>query len=47
MDMISRSEVSLLGKFYMHQENVFYDKKVNFAFFPWTLLGLFFRVKKL
>ena len=39
--MISHSETSLLGKFYMHQENnaPFMTKNVNFAFFPWTLLG--------
>ena len=31
----------LLGKFYIHQEDnvLFMTKKVNFAFFPWTLLG--------
>ena len=41
MDTISRSETSLLGKLYMHQENnsSFMTKTVNFAFFPWTLLG--------
>ena len=41
MDMSSHSEASLLGKFYMHQENntPFITKNVNFAFFPWTLLG--------
>ena len=41
MDTISQSETSLLGKFYMHQENSvpFMIKNVNFALFPWTLLG--------
>ena len=38
MDAISHSETSLLGKFYMHHENVpFMTKYVNVAFFPWTL----------
>ena len=37
MDAISHSETSLLGKFYMHHENVpFMTKNVNVAFFPWT-----------
>ena len=41
MDTVSHGETSLLGKFYMHQENnaPFMTKNVNFAFFPWTLLG--------
>ena len=41
MDTISNSETSVLGKFYMHQENnvPFMTKHKNFAFFPWTLLG--------
>ena len=41
MDTNSHSETSLLGKFNMHQENnaPFMTKNVNFAFFPWTLLG--------
>ena len=41
MDTISHSETSLLGKFYMHQENSapLMTKNVNFAFFPWILLG--------
>ena len=41
MDTISRSQTSLLEKFYMHQENnvPFMTKNVNFAFLPWTLLG--------
>ena len=41
MDAISYTETSLLGKFYIHQENnaPFMTKNVNFAFFPWTLLG--------
>ena len=41
MDVISHSETSLLGKFNIHQENnaSFMTKNVNFAFFPWTLLG--------
>ena len=41
MDTISHSEASLLGKFYVYQENnaPFMTKIVNFAFFPWTLLG--------
>ena len=35
MDTISHNETSLLGKFYMHQENnpPFMTKNVNFAFF--------------
>ena len=35
MDAISHSETSLLGKFFMHQENdaLFMTKNVNFAFF--------------
>ena len=39
MDTISHT--SLVGKFYIHQENntLFMTKNVNFAFFPWTLLG--------
>ena len=41
-EKISHSETSLLGKFYIHQENnaLFTTKNVNFAFFffPWTLL---------
>ena len=43
MDAISHSETSLLGKFYMHQENnaPFMTKNANFAYFPWTLLGHF------
>ena len=43
MDPISHSETSLLGKFYMHQENnaPFMTKNANFAYFPWTLLGHF------
>ena len=41
MVTISDSETSLLGKFYMYQKNnaPFMTKNVNFAFFPWTLLG--------
>ena len=41
MDTISHSETSLLGRFYMHQENnePFMTKNVNFAFFAWTILG--------
>ena len=41
MGTISHSKTSLLGKFYMHQENnaPFLTKNVNYAFFPWTLLG--------
>ena len=41
MDTISHSETSLLGKFYMHQDNnvPFMTKNLNFAFFPWALLG--------
>ena len=40
MDTISHSEKSLLGKFYMHQENnaPFMTKNVDFAFLPWALL---------
>ena len=39
--MILHCETSLLGKFYMHQENnlPFMTKNVNFAVFPWALLG--------
>ena len=35
MDAISHSEASLLGKFYMHQENnaPFMTKNVNFTLF--------------
>ena len=35
MDTSSHNEASLLGKFYMHQENntPFITKNVNFAFF--------------
>ena len=41
MDTISHSKKSLLGKFYIHQENnaLFMTKNVNFAFFSWTHLG--------
>ena len=41
LDTISYSETNDLGKFYMHQKhNVpFTTKNLNFAFFPWTLLG--------
>ena len=41
MDAISYSETSLLGKCHIHQENnaPFMTKNLNFAFFPWTLLG--------
>ena len=41
MDTISHNETSLVTKFYMRQENnaPFMTKNVNFAFFPWTLLG--------
>ena len=41
MDKISTRETSVLGKFYMDQEHnaPFMTKIVNFAFFPWTLLG--------
>ena len=41
MDTISHSETSLLGKFNMHQGNnaPFMTKNLNFAVFPWTLLG--------
>ena len=41
MDGISHSGTSLLGTFYMHQENnaPFTTKNVNFLSFPWTLLG--------
>ena len=40
MDAISHSQTSLLGIFYMYQENnaPFMTKNVSFAFFPWTLL---------
>ena len=40
MDAISQSQTSLLGIFYMYQENnaPFMTKNVSFAFFPWTLL---------
>ena len=41
MDIILHNETSLLGKFYMHQENnvPFMIKKVNFEFCPWTRLA--------
>ena len=41
MDTISHSETSLLGKFNMHQGNnaPVMTKNLNFAVFPWTLLG--------
>ena len=41
MDTISHSETSLLRNFYMYEENnaPLMTKNVNFAFFPWTLLG--------
>ena len=41
MDTISYSGTRVLEIFYMHQENnaPFMTKNVNFAFFPWTLLG--------
>ena len=39
MDAISHSETSLIGKFFMHQENNATFMTKNFAFFPWTLLG--------
>ena len=39
MDTISQSETSLLGKFYIHQENNAPFMTKNFAFFPSTLLG--------
>ena len=40
MDIILHSETTCLEKFYTHQENnVYMTKNVNFAFFPWTLLG--------
>ena len=41
MDTISHSGTRVLEIFYMHQENnaPFMTKNVNFAFFPWTLLG--------
>ena len=41
MDMISHSETSLPGKFYIYQKNsvLLMKKKVNFAFFLWSLLG--------
>ena len=41
MDTISHIETSLLRKVYMPQVNnaPFMIKNVNFAFFPWRLLG--------
>ena len=41
MDTISHSGTRVLEIFYMHQENnaPFMTKNVNFAFFPWRLLG--------
>ena len=41
MDTISHNETSFVTKFYMREENnvPFMTKNVNFAFFPWTLLG--------
>ena len=41
MDMIPHSETSLLGKFYMHQENNMPSmaKKVNFYIFSIDIFG--------
>ena len=41
MDTISHSETSLLGKFYMRQDNIvpFMTKNINFAFFSMGTFG--------